>query len=96
MKSTLEDLKRANILLDKSTKSINDKFRNFHGTQGSLRSGSFGQLSSILEEQRKPDAPFVYLIDDVFENNRFIGRIQPIGKDKIIFISTEHEPKPRM
>lgn len=92
---TPEDLKRANILLDKSTKSINDKFRNFPMVPKVVYGrGSFGQLSSILEEQRKPDAPFVYLIDDVFENNQaFIGRIQLIGKDKIIFISTEHEPK---
>ena len=35
--------------------------------------GSLGQLSEILEPKRKNEkAPFIYLIDDVFEKNHNI------------------------
>ncbi|HLU51229.1 MAG TPA: 3-deoxy-manno-octulosonate cytidylyltransferase [Flavobacteriaceae bacterium] len=92
---TPEDLKRANVLLEKSSKSVNDKFRNFPMVPKVVYGcGSFNQLSSILEEQRKTDAPFIYLIDDVFKNNAaFINRIELIDNDKIIYISTINEPK---
>uniref|UniRef100_UPI004048A75D iron-containing alcohol dehydrogenase family protein n=1 Tax=Mariniflexile sp. TaxID=1979402 RepID=UPI004048A75D len=57
--------------------------------------GSFNQLSEILAPKRlSMNAPFIYLIDDVFKNNIWItSRIQLSYDDKIIFISTKEEPK---
>ncbi|HET8838883.1 MAG TPA: iron-containing alcohol dehydrogenase family protein [Flavobacteriaceae bacterium] len=57
-------------------------------------SGCFDQLSEILQEKRSIGAPFIYLIDDVFEGNAsFLERIQLMGNDRIIFVSAEYEPK---
>nr|WP_298320898.1 3-deoxy-manno-octulosonate cytidylyltransferase [uncultured Aquimarina sp.] len=57
--------------------------------------GSFNQLEQILSPERKNGAPFIYLIDDVFENNKtFIeDRINLSGNDNIVYISTKEEPK---
>ncbi|WP_246615877.1 iron-containing alcohol dehydrogenase family protein [Aquimarina litoralis] len=57
--------------------------------------GSFNQLGQILSTERKNGAPFIYLIDDVFEHNKaFIeDRIELSGIDKIIYVSTKEEPK---
>ena len=57
--------------------------------------GSFNQLSEILEPKRiDNDAPFVFLVDDVFEGNTsLISRIPLNHNDKIIYISAEEEPK---
>ncbi|MFV0541107.1 MAG: iron-containing alcohol dehydrogenase family protein [Aestuariibaculum sp.] len=57
--------------------------------------GCFDQLNDILEPKRlNTDAPFIYLIDDVFEKNHaFISRIQLAYNDKIIYISSAEEPK---
>lgn len=58
-------------------------------------SGSFNQISDVLEPVRNNGAPFIYLIDNVFENNKnFIeDRIKLSSVDKIIYISTNEEPK---
>src|SRR5690606_18024786 len=92
---TPEDLKKANLLLAKSSKGINNKYRNFPMVPKVVFGcGSFNQLPEILNEERKENAPFIYLIDDVFRSNSaFIKRIPLISNDKIIYISTEHEPK---
>lgn len=57
--------------------------------------GSFNQLGEILEPIRKgKDAPFIFLVDDVFEGQEsLVSRIPLKGNDKIIYISAEEEPK---
>lgn len=57
--------------------------------------GSFNQLEDIITPKRlSVAAPFIFLIDDVFEKNgAFSGRIPLAYEDKIIFISAEEEPK---
>lgn len=57
--------------------------------------GSFNQLSEIIAPQRlNPDAPFIFLVDDVFKNNTWLlSRIPLSYDDKIIFISADEEPR---
>ena len=57
--------------------------------------GAFNQLSEILEPKRKnTQAPFIFLVDDVFEkNNQLTSRIPITYLDQIIFISANEEPK---
>ncbi len=92
---TPEDLKRANILIQKNKQSINNKHRNFPMVPKVVfGNGCFDQLSIILEVKRKENSPFVYLIDDVFEENQDLKKRIPVQEnDKILFISTEEEPK---
>lgn len=92
---TPEDLKRANLLIQKNKQTINNKHRNFPMVPKVVfGNGCFDQLSTILEENRKENAPFIYLVDDVFENNETIKkRILLKENDKIIYVSTLEEPK---
>jgi len=56
--------------------------------------GSFNQLADILLPKRKhAEAPFIFLVDDVFEETDLINRIPLIFNDKIIFVSADEEPK---
>lgn len=56
--------------------------------------GSFNQLGEILMPNRKhSDAPFIFLVDDIFEGTELVNRIPLIFNDQIIFISAEEEPK---
>lgn len=57
--------------------------------------GGFNQLHEILTPKRKSKkAPFIYIVDDVFEqNHQMINRIPLHYNDKIIFVSAEEEPK---
>ncbi len=56
--------------------------------------GSFNQLSEILMPNRKhSDAPFIFLVDDIFEGTKLVKRIPLIFNDQIIFISADEEPK---
>lgn len=57
--------------------------------------GSFNQLTEILEPKRNnKNAPFIFIVDDVFENNEeVISRIPLHFNDKIIFVSANDEPK---
>ncbi len=57
--------------------------------------GSFNQLDEILTSKRKCDeAPFIFIIDDVFKgNSKVIDRIPLHHNDKIIYVSAEDEPK---
>lgn len=57
--------------------------------------GSFNQLNEILIPKRiNSEKPFIFLIDDVFEDNEWVtSRIPLLFNDKIIFISTKEEPK---
>ncbi|WP_223552007.1 iron-containing alcohol dehydrogenase family protein [Aestuariivivens sp. NBU2969] len=57
--------------------------------------GSFNQLNEIISPIRlNMNAPFIYLIDDVFKSNSWLtSRISLSYDDRIIYISTEEEPK---
>ncbi len=57
--------------------------------------GSFKELHNILMPKRKSsEAPFIFLVDDVFEqNNTLINAIPLLFTDQIIFISAAEEPK---
>tara|TARA_R110002073_G_scaffold2819_2_gene18104 strand:- start:109 stop:1236 length:1128 start_codon:yes stop_codon:yes gene_type:complete len=56
--------------------------------------GCFGQLGEILLPKRiNSEAPFIFLVDDVFEGSGLISRIPLIFNDQIIFISADEEPK---
>ncbi|RDY58359.1 iron-containing alcohol dehydrogenase family protein [Flagellimonas nanhaiensis] len=56
--------------------------------------GSFSQLGDILLPKRKnSEAPFIFLIDDFFENHMLALQIPLLFNDEIIFISAEEEPK---
>lgn len=94
---TPEDLVLANKMLRAKTSenTVNNKFRNFPMVPKVVfGEGCFDQLSSILAEERKENAPFIFLIDDVFENNQeFLDRIQLRFNDKLLFIPTEEEPR---
>ncbi len=93
---TPEDLERANKMLkDSKTISVNNKFRNFPMVPKVVfGEGCFDQLSSILSSHKKEKSPFIFLVDDVFKNNsEFIDRINLRFNDKVLFVSTEEEPK---
>ncbi|KJD36188.1 alcohol dehydrogenase [Tamlana sedimentorum] len=57
--------------------------------------GSFNQINDVLAPKRKSiNAPFIFLIDDVFRGNPWLtSRIELAYDDKIIFIPTKEEPK---
>lgn len=55
---------------------------------------SFDQLGEILLPKRQhSDAPFIFLVDDVFEGKSLIEKIPLIFNDQIIFVSADEEPK---
>ena len=57
--------------------------------------GSLNQLSDIIEPKRlNTKAPFIFLVDDVFQGNSWLtSRIPTAYDDTIIFISANEEPK---
>ncbi|TAI49781.1 iron-containing alcohol dehydrogenase family protein [Flagellimonas allohymeniacidonis] len=56
--------------------------------------GSFDQLGDLLMPKRKnSEAPFIFLVDDYFENPEFLRRIPMLFNDEVIFISSKEEPK---
>ncbi|WP_282056255.1 iron-containing alcohol dehydrogenase family protein [Maribacter luteus] len=56
--------------------------------------GSFDQLGTILMAKRKnSEAPFIFLVDDVFEGKELPYRIPTMFNDRIVFISADEEPK---
>jgi len=93
---TPEDLIRANkVLKEEKRNTVNNKYRNFPMVPKVVfGQGCFDQLSSILAPQRKDKAPFIFLVDDVFKKNEeFIDRINLRFNDKLLFVSSEEEPK---
>ncbi|MFT5236951.1 MAG: 3-deoxy-alpha-D-manno-octulosonate 8-oxidase [Flavobacteriaceae bacterium] len=93
---TPEDLIRANkILKEQSKVTVNNKYRNFPMVPKVVfGNGSFDQLTSILAPQRKDKAPFIFLVDEVFKNDQeLINRINPRFNDKLLFVSSDEEPK---
>ncbi|NCP53248.1 MAG: alcohol dehydrogenase, partial [Flavobacteriales bacterium] len=57
--------------------------------------GSFNQLSEIIYPKRfNIHAPFIFLVDDVFKGNAWLTSRIPLSyDDRLIFISTNEEPK---
>ncbi len=57
--------------------------------------GSFNQLGEIIEPKRThKDSPFIFIVDDVFKDNKWLtSRIPLKNNDKILFVSAEDEPK---
>ncbi len=93
---TPEDLRRANkVLKEQANTTVNNQYRNFPMVPKVVfGQGCFNQLSSIIAPYRKNKAPFIYIIDDVFENNtQLLDRINLRFNDKLIFVSTLEEPK---
>ncbi len=103
---TPEDLERAKKIINKenllSTKSVSvsevvtSVHKNFPMVPKVVfGKGAFNQIGEIISCERKGVAPFIYLIDDVFENNTsFIADRIPLSHtDEIIYISTAEEPK---
>ncbi len=96
---TPEDLVRANKALTEEKNTLtsvpNDKFRNIPMVPKVVfGQGCFDQLTTILAPNRKNKAPFIFIVDDVFtENKSFIDRINLRFNDKLLFVSTKEEPK---
>ncbi|TSE05760.1 MULTISPECIES: 3-deoxy-manno-octulosonate cytidylyltransferase [Aquimarina] len=103
---TPEDLERAKKIINKenllnpkpvtATKVITSNHRNFPMVPKVVfGEGCFNQIQEIISPERNGVAPFIYLIDSVFENNpSFIEeRIPLLYTDEIIYISTAEEPK---
>ena len=57
--------------------------------------GSFKQLSEVIAPKRlNMNAPFIYLVDDVFKSNSWLtSRISLSYDDRIIYVSADEEPK---
>ena len=54
---------------------------------------SFNQLGEVLSPKRKyTDAPFIFLVDDVFEESEIVENIPLAYNDQIVFISANVEP----
>jgi len=70
------------------------KFRNFKLVGYVIYGrGSFNQLDEILSPHRKPNAPFIFLVDHFFERNELVNRIPVRGNDKVLFVDVTYEPK---
>lgn len=56
---------------------------------------SFDQLGELLMPlRRNSEAPFIFLVDDFFQNRAdFVSRIPRMFEDRIIFINADEEPK---
>jgi Alcohol dehydrogenase, class IV len=87
---TEDNLNKASI-----TPSIKTQYRNFPMVPRVIfGSGCFSQLGDILLPMRKSsEAPFIFLVDDFFENEAFVSRVPLMFNDEIIFISADEEPK---
>lgn len=104
---TPEDLEEAKLIFDQMEQTRetgsteiphvkkNGGFKNFPMVPRVVYgNGCFDQLPDILGEKRQIGAPFIYLVDDVFEGNPWLlDRIKLVGNDKIVFISANEEPK---
>lgn len=102
---TPEDLEKANRVLTGNVSSVKvngqeidhpvySKLRNFPMVPKVIfGEGAFNQLHHILSPQRKKNAPFIFLVDDVFENQpEVVNRLPLELNDKLIFISAASEP----
>lgn len=88
------ELKKEITTKPKSISSVKKSFKNFPMVPRVVFGrGCFDQLGDILMSQRKhSDAPFIFLVDDVFEGKALPSRIPRIFNDQLIFISADREP----
>ncbi len=89
-------MKMENKLSKKQTISTQKKvYRNFPMVPRVVfGQGSFTQLGEILlPKRRNADAPFIFLMDDYFENRELALGVPLMFSDELIFISAEEEPK---
>ncbi len=105
---TPEDLERAKKIINKEN-SLNQhttiesepivtakKHKNFPMVPKVVYGkGSFNQIKEIISPERNGIAPFIYLIDDVFKDQKqFVEeRISLSYTDEILYVSTAEEPK---
>lgn len=84
-----------NLSRESITSNMKTQYRNFPMVPRVIfGSGCFSQLGDILLPMRKSsEAPFIFLVDDFFENEAFVSRVPLMFNDKIIFISADEEPK---
>lgn len=99
---TPEDLEKARKLITEqthiekvTTTPVAQTYKNFPMVPRIMfGEGSFGQLQSIIEPERKKGAPFIYLVDDIFkENSGFLKKFSYDNQDVVHFISVKEEPK---
>ncbi len=85
----------SNLRNKETTTSKKTSYRNFPMVPRVIfGQGSFDQLGEILlPKRRNSDAPFIFLVDDFFENREFAQRIPLMFNDELIFVSAEEEPK---
>ncbi len=70
------------------------KFRNFKMVDYVVYGrGSFDQLSEIIAQRRKNNAPMIFLVDHFFENKPLVKKVPAVGNDKIIYADVTYEPK---
>ncbi|MCL6266402.1 iron-containing alcohol dehydrogenase family protein [Flagellimonas myxillae] len=82
----------------KSKETISNKntsYRNFPMVPRVIfGKGSFSQLGEILlPKRRSSEAPFIFLVDDFFEDHQLAQKVPLMFKDELIFISALEEPK---
>lgn len=84
-----------NLSNNKITPNRKTMYRNFPMVPRVIfGSGCFSQLGDILLPMRKSsEAPFIFLVDDFFENRDFVKNVPLMFNDEIIFISAKEEPK---
>jgi len=87
-------IKKVKLVKNMTERAIG-KFKNFPMVPRVIfGKGSFNQLGEILMPKRQcSDAPFIFLVDDVFEGEELASRIPILYNDQIIFISADEEPK---
>jgi len=70
------------------------KFRNFKMVGYVVYGrGSFNQLDEILASRRIGEAPMIFLLDHFFQHKALAERIPLRGKDKIVYVDVNYEPK---
>ncbi len=89
------ELKRDIAARPQAVNSAKKQFRNFPMVPRVVFGrGCFDQLGDILISRRQhSDAPFIFLVDDVFEGTELVQRIPRIFNDQLIFISADREPR---
>jgi len=75
--------------------AVNNEYRNFPMVPRVVfGKGSFNQLTSILDLKRKKQAPFIFIVDDVFNHSgSLVDKLELKYNDKLIFASANEEPK---
>ena len=75
--------------------AVNNEYRNFPMVPRVVfGKGSFNQLTSILDLKRKKQAPFIFILYDVFNHSgSLVDKLELKYNDKLIFASANEEPK---